>query len=162
MAVITELCKQYGPTLEKEAPWLDGECLLRAIAMNESAFGTYNVPKHEKAYDLGGVYGNKSLWAKYGAWAACSYSSWQIMYPTALELGFNGSPADLWRDGTAIYYVVELILRRGIRKGATTVDQLFDMYNSGSFKDGIIPQVYIDKGVLNYNKFKNEKIGTQA
>lgn len=160
--MITELCIQYGPTLEKEAPWLDGECILRAIAMNESAYGTYNVPKYEKAYDLGGVYGSKELWRKYGAWAACSYSSWQIMYPTALELGFNGSPADLWRDGTAIYYVVELILRRSIRKGAKSIQDIFDAYNSGSFRDNIIPQEYIDRGVKNYKKFHEEKFGVKV
>lgn len=160
--MISDICAEYGPTLEKEAPWLDGECLLKAIAMNESAYGAYNVPKFEKAYSLGGVYGNRALWAKHGDWAACSYSSWQIMYPTAIELGFTGSPIDLRQDRTAIYYVVELILRRCIRKGATEIRQVFDMYNSGSFRDSIVPQTYIDKGILNYERFHTEKHGVKV
>lgn len=161
MSALGDLCKQYGGTLEKEAPWLDGECLLKAIAMNESSYGSYNLPRFEKAYSYNqkGIYSNRDLWAKYGDWAACSYSSFQIMYPTALELGFNGSPMDLWKDSTAIYYVVELILRRTIRKGATTVQHVLDAYNSGTFKDNNIPQEYINKGMIAYQRFLSEKNG---
>lgn len=159
MSHLTELCKSYGPSLEKVAPWLDGECLLKALAMNESALGVYNVPKHEKAYDLGGTYGKRELWARFGSWAACSYSSWQIMYPVALELGFTGSPMDLWHDDTAINYVVELIKRRIIARGATDIKQVFDAYNSGSFKDSIVPHDYIEKGCKNYEMFRKSKYG---
>lgn len=161
MSNLTELCKSYGPTLEKVAPWLDGECLLKAIAMNESSLGAYNLPRFEKAYsyNYNGLYANRDLWKRYGDWAAMSYSSWQIMYPTAVELGFTGSPIDLWHDATAINYVVELIKRRIIAKGATEIKQVFDAYNSGSFKDLIVPKDYIEKGCKNYEMFRKSKYG---
>lgn len=154
---LNEICETHGGMLTKLAPWLDGELCLKAIATVESSYGLNNVPKYEKAYDRGGIYYNATLGMKYGAWAACSYSSWQIMFPTAYELGFQGTPQDLCNDAIAVYWVCMLIEKRILDKGATTLQELFDGYNSGSFRDKFIPQDYIAKGVDAYIRLQNEK-----
>jgi hypothetical protein len=133
--------------LQPMMPWADAAKLLKAIAMVESSFGLIAVPKHEKAYDWGGTYFRKDLWFKHGSLVAMSYSSFQIMYGVAVELGFdeNRHPCELNDDEVAIYFVVDLIRKRILARGAQTLQQVADAYNSGSFKDGIIPSIYIAK-----------------
>ena len=84
---IADACRQYGPLLANLPPGIDGTQLLWAISGNESSFGANCTPRHEPAYDVGGVYGNrpviKPLLAKWGSAAACSYGPWQIMFCNA-------------------------------------------------------------------------------
>jgi len=154
---LSEICRTHGLVLEKSAPWLDGEILLKSIATVESSYGLNNIPKYEKAYDRGGIYYNTTLGMKYGAWAACSYSSWQIMFPTATELGFTGTPIDLCNDAIAIYWVIEYIKKRALDKGATKIQEIYDAFNSGSFRDKFIPTDYIGKCTDAYIRLKNEQ-----
>ena len=133
-------------------PGIDPVKILCAILHNESSYGVFNVPRFEKAYGPGGKYYNHTQYTLWGAWACCSYSSFQIMYPTARELGFTGTPGQLWNDEEAIKWAIKLINVRIIRKqGAKTVNQIADGYNSGNCNDSIIPEVYIAKFVLAYN-----------
>lgn len=157
MKTLDKICEVHGRVLDKYAPWMDGQVCLQALATIESAYGVYNVPKHEKAYDQGGIYFNRGLWAKYGSHAACSYSSWQLMYPVAVELGFLGSPAELMIDEKAIYWVIEYIKKRILDKGCLKLQDLADAYNSGSFRDKIVPQEYIGKFMDNYIKLHTIK-----
>lgn len=154
-----KICKLHGQTLDKLAPWMDGEVCLQSLASVESNYGLYNIPKHERAYDQGGIYFNKQQWARWGALAACSYSSWQIMYPVCVELGFTGSPLDLMQDEIAIYWVIEYIDRRIIQKGCSKLQDFADAYNSGSFRDKLVPTDYITKFMKYYIDLHQSKYG---
>lgn len=153
---LREIIVSHAPMLQPKVSWADAASLLAAIAEVESSFGLYNLPKHEKIFDYGGKYFNRDLWEDWGAWAACSYSSFQIMFPVACELGFRGSPEDLWNDDVAILWVLELIDRRILSKGAKTIEQFGDAYNSGSFTDSIVPMDYISKFVKAYNEVSSK------
>lgn len=155
------LIDRNAPILQDALPFAKAKPLLKAIAKIESSFGSMNIPKHEKAFDNGGAYFNteqRERWLRWGAWAACSYSSWQIMYPTACELGFDKapwqrSPGDLNDDAVAIIWVIEFIKKRILSKGAQDLRQVFDAYNSGTFKDFIVPTDYIEKATKYYHEF---------
>jgi len=149
-------------TLKFDIKFGDAKGILKALATVESSFGSNNVPRFEKAYSPMGIYYNaeqKERYAKWGAAACCSYSSFQIMYPTACELGFDSSPWArnpqlLSNDEVAIFYVIEYIKKRVISRGAQTVEQLFDIYNSGSL-DKNIPADYIRVAMQAYNTNQN-------
>lgn len=147
---LIEIIKSQGPVLTKKAPWIDGVAALAALAEIESRFGERNVPKYEAGYDWRGKYASSALLSKFGAMAACSWSSWQLMYPVAVELGCTLRPHDLQNDEVAILWVMEYIDKRIIQKGCTSMIQFFDAYNSGSFRDSIVPGEYIDKGLKSY------------
>jgi len=132
--------------------------ILTALAMNESDMGINKRPRFEKSYCVGSTMyqndkdlrNNYNLW---GAWACCSYSSFQIMFQTAWELGYRGTPANLWDDSVAIVYVIRLLNHRILSKITSCVnflENVADAYNSGTFTDSIVPQDYIDKFVANY------------
>lgn len=155
---LDKICEVHGNYLQKYAPWCDCEVLLKTIATIESSYGKFK-KRYEKAYDFGGRYENKYLLEKYGKEAACSLSSFQIMFTTAVEMGFKGSPYELNYDEIAIYYVIEFIQRRILDKGANTLQQVFDAFNSGNFKDKNVPQEYIDKSINVYIALHKEKFG---
>jgi hypothetical protein len=147
-ANLVQIIQIAAGLLQPKIPFADALSLLGALAEVESSFGEFAVPKYEKAYDWGGPYFSveqRERWKRWGAWAACSYSSFQIMYPTACELGFTGTPIELCKDNVAIDWVMKLIERRIIDRGATTIMQVADAYNSGSFRDAMYPNEYIKK-----------------
>ena len=96
--VISAQCKLSGPDIFPLPPGIDGAQLLWAISGNESSFGSDCTPRHEPAFDVGGIYGDnavmKPLLEKFGSAAACSYGPWQIMFCNAPP-GFT--PDDLSR-----------------------------------------------------------------
>ena len=140
-----------GKAIEHDvSSWADPFGLIGSIAEVESKFGLYNLPKHERAFDLGGKYENLSRWKRWGAWAACSYSSFQIMYPVACEVGYDEDPwdrppSDLWDDHVAIHWVLTYIRERILEQGVSTIKDFADAYNSGTHKDRLIPEDYIFK-----------------
>lgn len=121
--------------------------LLQAIAMQESTYGQNNNPRFEPAYAPGGLYYKathvKNLYEKYGRDAACSWSSFQIMFITAFELGYREKPSDLKHDSIAIHWIIKYIEKRIFRFDPDKLEQIFDAYNSGSFRDKNIPKEYI-------------------
>lgn len=133
--------------LAPEVSFANPLLLLGSLAEVESEFGKYNVPKHEASFDLGGRYANRTLWAMHGSMAACSWSSFQLMFPVAVEMGFNPArpPWELSDDEVAIHFVVAYIQRRILRPGASSVEEFADAYNSGSFKDRFVPTDYVDR-----------------
>ncbi len=154
---LVDLIKTHGDILTKKAPWLDGRACLAAIAEVETAFGQYNVPKYEKAFDLGGKYGNRRLWTKFGAMAACSWSSWQIMYIVCVELGYPGRPIDLQDDSVAIHWVMDYLDKRILQAGCSSVVELFDAWNTGSFKDANVPDKYVQECLHAYATVKERR-----
>jgi hypothetical protein len=77
------------------------------------------------------------------------------MFPTANELGFEGTPQELDEDKVAIVWVVELLKRRVIwmarkARGFAPIEAIYDGYNSGNPNDKRIPEAYIRKGLVCY------------
>lgn len=126
-------------------PGLDPTLLLMALSLVESSGGFNNRPRVEPAYLPGGRYCDQALYGQYGDDAAASWGPLQVMYVTARELGFEGSPQELGQPAECVRMAVKLINRRIVGRGATTLEQIADAYNSGSFKDQIVPQDYIRK-----------------
>jgi hypothetical protein len=149
--VLVESIKTGAKMLTPIVSFADPLALLGALAVVESSFGEFNVPRFERAYAKEGHlfnYDQLQRYKKWGAWACCSYSSFQIMYPVACELGFDSepwrrSPADLWNDDIAVLWVVEYIKRRCVARGVKTVEEFADCYNSGYHKDKNVPYEYI-------------------
>jgi len=158
--MIKQLAADWGGKIDCPKD-VDGGALLLALAEVESSGGTNAIPRFERAYSIGGYYYRRAshvreLWKRWGDWASCSYSSWQIMFVTATELGFSGSPQDLRRDPLAIPFVVKYLNVRAFAKGATTVAQAADAYNSGSFADAMVPADYIAKVQAAYDVIKGQ------
>ena len=151
-------CREYGPYLTLLRPGEpNGPTLLYSLFLTER-YNKYNSkPRSERSYRPGGLYfpRMKVLWEKYQDAAACSYSNFQIMFPTASELGFEGTPQELDEDKVAIVWVVELLKRRVIwmarkSRGFAPAEAIYDGYNSGNPNDKRIPETYIRKGLVCY------------
>jgi hypothetical protein len=132
--------------------------LLQTLALKESNYGSNNVPRYEPSYGPGGPYYNvthvQRLYSKYGKDSCCSYSSFQIMFITAWELGYKGTPDKLAQDDIAIEFVIKMINQRIMKYGPINLDKIFDAYNSGSFKDKYIPREYISEAKHYYKYFE--------
>ncbi|MFH1035139.1 MAG: transglycosylase SLT domain-containing protein [Pseudomonadota bacterium] len=124
---------------------LDPILLLMALAAVESSGGFNNQPRVEPAYRPGGRYCNQALYEKYGDDAAASWGPLQIMFVTARELGYQGTPQDLAEPSVSVPLAIALINRRIVGRGAQTLEQIADGYNSGNFRDDKIPAPYIAK-----------------
>lgn len=124
---------------------LDPALLLMALCVVESSGGFNNQRRVEPAYRPGGRYCDQALYDQYGDDAAASWGPLQIMYVTAHELGYEGPPPELGQPSECVRMAVKLINRRIVGRGATTLEEIADAYNSGSFKDQIVPQDYIRK-----------------
>lgn len=148
--ILRSLILRWGVVLEERMKFASGVRVLAAIAEVESSFGHFSLPRHEKSFDVGGPYFKKDLWTAWGSWAACSYSSFQIMFPVAVELGYRGSPTTLWDDEVAIHWVIEYIRKRILDRGCDNLHDFADAYNSGSFRDAFVPQSYIAKFLSSY------------
>ena len=166
MKSLEQIIKEYANNLNTKFLSnikIDPVALLKAIAMRESTYGINKNPRFEKSYYKGGsIYKNsKNLQEKvelYGQAASCSYSSFQIMYITANEMGFKGKPEDLNDDTIAIEYVIKMINKRILVKKPSSIRDIFDAYNSGNFKDKNIPFDYIKYCLNWYNRFITEEI----
>lgn len=156
--MIEQLIKEWAQKFPCTFPdSLDPEAILWAVWHCEKYDQYDKEPRFEASYAPGGYFYDTSEevrmnWAVYGRSAACSYSNFQIMYPTARELGYVGPPVALDKDEIALPYVVALICKRIIDAGATTPEQVADAYNSGSFKDNYKPEAYMKKFRCYYDK----------
>ncbi|KKL98976.1 hypothetical protein LCGC14_1819020, partial [marine sediment metagenome] len=103
---VMDLCERHGKLLRTD---LDGTALLASIAFVESSGGKNNYPNFEpywapegKVFTIEGKLqrsrhplSNKLVverFNEYGMASACSFSSWQILYHTAADLGFKKAP----------------------------------------------------------------------
>lgn len=144
---LEKICLELAPSLQFSFG-LDKFGILMSLSGVETDFAKINRPKHEAAYAPGGAYfKNVQLSGLYkiaGAAASCSWGPWQLMAVKALELGFEGHPADLHSGRISGPFVV-MLLNKIVQDGATTMDQLCDAYNTGSFRVGEPPKEYIAK-----------------
>lgn len=138
------LCRFYAPTVN--APdGVDPYALLYAIGMAESSGGVFNITRYEKSYHTG-RYVTPALVTKFGAAAACSYGPWQIMYPNAVTvLGEDIDPVRLHIPEVAAVASIKWLNDHVIGRGALTLRDIADTWNTGNHHDANIPRVYIQR-----------------
>ena len=158
---LNDLIESKAKSLKNTDFNFDKVAFLKALAMCESSFSRNNVPRFEPLYFKDGFYYRKSplvrdLVEKFDRDAACSYSSFQILFVTAFEFGFKGNPSELKDDSIALPIVITFINKRIIRFKPNRIEDMFDAYNSGNFKDNIIPEAYINKAMTWYNYYLNK------
>lgn len=158
--LLRRLVKEQAAKLELQDDEIDPEVLLAAILFCESNMGKNTTPRVEKAYLPGGRYFKadhvQAAYQEYGEAAAASYGPWQVLYITALELGFSGSPKELEEPAVNLSFAIKVINQRALRRGARTVAQIADAYNSGSHRDRFVPTGYIKKLIRAYNGIARE------
>jgi hypothetical protein len=138
---------QYGEL----CPGVDCDKLLVAIASVETNGGRDNWPRVEAAYIPRGlsftvqghvITGSGACcnaitwprWQRWGLGSAASWGWWQVLYQTAADLGYDGAPEDLMEPGVCEPFVVAR-LRKIATRGAKTVRDFADAWNSGTFTD---------------------------
>ncbi len=149
-------------------PGIDGNALLIAIAMVETEGGRNNCPRFEVAYIPKGerftvqgrvIEGTGACvnsivlerWQKWGLASAASYGPWQILYHTAADRHYRGCPWGLWSQAGSRPFVVAQ-LERIVCKGARSIEEVADAWNSGNHFDQIVPHRYIAKVVAEYKR----------
>lgn len=159
-SLLRQLIETYADQLQLQSNKVDPKALLAALLFCESAMGKQTAPRVEPAYLPGGRYYQnervKEAYDQYGEAAAASYGPWQLLYITALELGFTGTPEELSDPATNLEFVVKYLNQRALKRGAKTVSQIADAYNSGSHLDSNVPAGYIRKCVRAYNGIARE------
>jgi hypothetical protein len=156
--------------------------LLLAIRRVESADGRDCVPRVEPAYlpkgfvcycQHGVVRGTGACFtsvaeARWHRWqkgdqhvgTAASWGPWHILYHTAADLGFAGAPHELSDRNRSLDYV-RRFLHRATTRGARTVAEFADAYNSGSHRDQIVPASYIERVEDAYDEFRRYHLAGQ-
>jgi hypothetical protein len=142
---IARLCHDYAERMLLPADCgLDAARVLWALAGAESSFGQDFAPRHEASYCRGGRYFDIAATRDYGCLAHCSYTPWQIMYAN-FQTGMW--PPYLLDEVTSPAVGIRTAIARinkAIQEGARTLAQIADAYNSGSFRDSVIPVAYIN------------------
>lgn len=140
-------------------PDIDMPKFLWAIAGVESSWTLKPKPRIEPAYSppRGKYWLNNlklvKLRSTYGELVSASLGPFQVMYPTARELGFRFSPKELEDLKENHYYACIYFKKRCKPKNGEkiTPEMLADAYNSGNYRDNIIPKEYVEK-VMRYYK----------
>jgi hypothetical protein len=129
---IAAQCRISGPQLAPMPVGVDGAQLLWAISGNESSFGANIAPRHEPAFDVGGIYGANppmpALLAEYGSGAACSYGPWQLLFCNA-PAGY--APSDMSDLGKAAAATVAFLHRLLARWTPATLAGIGECWNAG-------------------------------
>lgn len=161
---LTDAIAAQAPTLQSFFPWVNAQALLSAVCSNESDFGKDCNPRLEASYLRGSVrkylgidstgangrYYSPASWSAWGMYSACSHGPTQIMGATLWDLGYQDDPTALVRDpNLAMIWTIKYIKARA--QGATTVEEVADAYNSGSFRDRFQPLSYMQEMQQNYD-----------
>ena len=129
---VADQCRISGPDLAGLPRGVDGAQLLWAMAGNESSFGVNCTPRHEPAFDVGGVYGSSpamvSLLAKFGTAAACSYGPLQMMFCNAAP---GTKPSDFDDIQTAFRLSVDFLNRQLKHWRPSSLEDIGEMWNAG-------------------------------
>jgi hypothetical protein len=156
-AALTEAIGAYAPNLHAPTG-IDAVALLRALAAQEVGNASRSLAcRHESSYCYGGKYHTDAVkqaeW-RYGCAAHCSWGPWQIMYPTATMRGYTGDPVGLRDPMVSGEYVVSQINYRVFDMIVRpTLNDVFDAWNSGTARDGLVPAVYIEQAMAHYVRF---------
>lgn len=138
---IAAMCRTYGGLLHVPAG-LDGARLMWAISGNESSFGKNCTPRHEPGYCTGRYSKNAQmieLTRMFGCDAHKSYGPWQVMFVNCL--GYK--PEEFRQLDACAHAFLGYFNRTVDHQKPQTIEQIGDMFNSGNFKDKIVPAKYI-------------------
>ncbi len=139
-----ELCR-YAAQLVTPPPGIDAAALFAALGAVESSSGRQLGPLcGAAAYEPAGAYYHSDLEQRWGGSAACSFGPWQIVGANAATLRPDITPRQLFHDSRlAAELSAEHLQRRVIDRGARTVAEIADAWNSGSHRDSFVPHAYI-------------------
>lgn len=157
---IASACTEFGPRVAPLPETVDGAQLLFAMSGNESSFGANCTPRHEPAFDVGGVYGNSAAMAPFLAKfppvgnplqspAAFSYGPLQLMFVNA---GINALPSDFNDIGKAFAYSVAFLNKLLNRFHPQNLGDIGSCWNEGHIQHPYSPavQTYVDRLTANY------------
>lgn len=150
------------------APGVDTDLLLAAISRVETEGGRNNWPRVEVSFIPAGetftVQGHTLIgtgrsvngivlarFQKWGLGSAASWGWWQILFHTAADLGYAGPPHELHDPAISEPYVVGR-LRKAAMRGAATVRDFADEWNSGFFRDANTVPDYTAAVEAEYNR----------
>lgn len=152
---IADICRSYGSQLTNTPSTIDGTQVLWGLSGNESSFGANCNPRHEPAFDVGGIFFNNSpvqrlLVAKFGKDAACSYGPWQLLFCNAPP---EFVPSDMLDLAMATNATVRFMNIQLGRFKPTTLNQIAEIWNDGkplnSPDAGV--QRYVAEFIKNYS-----------
>jgi hypothetical protein len=132
---------------------------LAAFSLNESSGGWNITPRYEKVYGPGGRYYNdlqRKLYLRYGDDACKSYGPFQIMFPIYFELGFMYTVPEIagkfdYQMPVVIKYFNKRIFNHADRGEPNFLGMAGDAYNSGNYRDNIVPREYISRLIRHYH-----------
>ena len=145
-------CHKWGGSLLLDGTGLDGATVLWAISGCESTFGANSKPRFEPSYARNMSPQMVALRNRLGDASACSFGPWQLMAVNVTpSLESVEQFADL--DFCAAQTVNHINLAILQAQGAKTLAQIADAYNSGNFRDKIVPTQYIADVVRYYDSY---------
>ncbi len=163
MIDFSRLCS-YGSRMLDPIPGVDGAALLWAIGTIESARGKHAVPRYEPAFGWKGRYANtqqRRLLREHGDLAASSLGPWQVMYCNVWTVtGGMVTPLEMYQPATAMMVTVLWMNSNILARGAKTVAEIADAWNSGNHKDSNVPHAYIAKVQAEYDARVNQDVTT--
>lgn len=150
---VSNVCRQYGVQILDLPVSIDGSQLLYGISGNESSFGLNTRPRHEPAFDVGGIYATsptqKSLLALYGSDAACSFGPWQLMFSNWPEGTTPADTNDLDKCAVATLAFMNSLIRRF---NPHTLSDIGSCWNAGHIQNPLSTgvQAYVNELAKNY------------
>lgn len=128
--------------------------LLWALNMIEASGSAKAKKRHEPNFYKKYLKGKKQ-WSesekKWGAEAiSSSYGPWQIMYPTAVQYGYKGSPSDLEKPEVSLPFVQKYVGSLS-KKFNGDIEKVFSAYNAGEGGVGTNPD-YTKKALDHYKR----------
>lgn len=130
---VAAFCAQWAPSLQGALPAsVDPTKLLWAFAGNESSFGENCTPRHEPAYDEGGLYSSAPsqapLLKAFGSAGACSYGPFQIML---CNCPAGTTPDEMAQLDIAFMVSVNFMKKQFLRFGPIDVYSCGAIWNAG-------------------------------
>ena len=131
--LVASFCAQWAANLQVALPAsIDATTLLWAFTGNESSFGENCTPRHEPAYDIGGMYANAPsqapLLEKFGSAGACSYGPFQIML---CNCPAGTTPDEMGQLDIAFMVSVQFMKKQFQRQSPQTVQECGAIWNAG-------------------------------
>lgn len=133
---IAAACRKWG-TMLRVPDSIDGARLLWALSGCESSFGLNCKPRHEPYYhDLAERGTNAQLNLLTEQWGCDAHSSFGPWQELLVNCSSSMRPEDFASlDRCALEVVTFINARILIHEHATTVEQIADAYNSGTWRD---------------------------
>lgn len=142
----------YQHAVEKAASNFGVDPFLVEAVIQQESGGKADAFRYEPGYYLRYVKNNPEFKGQNPRRVASSYGLMQIMYPTALELGFRGDPEELFEIGLNINLGTKL-LKRLLDRYKGDVEKALMAYNGGPGGVGKIQPLAYAKTVLMRHDF---------